>query len=137
LENELTLGNVVIYLKWLGVVFRQVHVIILVETLDFWQVPFCLFRHWFFTWHLFLVDMRLQLSLMPLVFVPTFASTILVNMVLLGDPTSNFTLEVQRVFILHASHHLHQTLEGIYDYFSFDRQFSRFKASNHARISTS
>jgi len=110
LENELTFGNVVTYFRWLGAIFRQVFVIIIVETLDLWQVPFHLFRHWLFTWYLFLVIMRLQFTLAPLVFFPTFASTNLTNMVLLGDPISNFTFEVRKAFVLHALHHFHQTL---------------------------
>jgi len=58
--------------------------------------------------------MRLQFTLAPLAFVPTFASTILASMVLIGDLISNFTLEVQKAFVLHALHHLHQTLNDAF-----------------------
>jgi hypothetical protein len=101
--------------------------IITVETFDLWQVPFRLFCRWFFTWHLFLVVMRLQFTLVPLAIVLTFASTIMANMVLLGDPTFNFTLEVQRAFVLHALHHLHQTLENIQDVYPLIDNFLDLK----------
>jgi len=109
-KNELTLGNVITYLTWLGAIFHQMPMIIIVETFDLWQVPFRIFRHWLFTWHLFHVVMKLQLTLAPFMFVPTFASTILSSMVFMDDPTSNFTLEVQKAFVFHVFHHFHQTL---------------------------
>ncbi len=34
LENQLTLGNVLAYLRWLGVVLHQMFVVVISETFD-------------------------------------------------------------------------------------------------------
>jgi hypothetical protein len=48
LENQLTLSNVVTYLRWFGVVLCQIFVVVTIETFDFGHVSLCLFNRWLF-----------------------------------------------------------------------------------------
>jgi hypothetical protein len=43
LENQLTLGNVLVYLRWLEVVLHQVFVVVTIETFDLEHVSLHLF----------------------------------------------------------------------------------------------
>jgi hypothetical protein len=88
LENEFTLGYVIIYPRWLGAIFHQVPVIVTIETFDLQKVSFRLLRHRLFIF----VIMKPQLMLAPLAFVLAFASTTFIGMMILGDLASNLTL---------------------------------------------
>jgi hypothetical protein len=43
LENQLTLGNAIIYPRWLGAILCQMSVVATIETFDFGQVSIHLF----------------------------------------------------------------------------------------------
>ncbi len=103
LDNQFTLGNALIYLGWLGVMF----VVVTIERFDLREVMLRLLDRQLFARRLFLVVLRPWLTL---ALVTTFASIVWANLILLGDHTFNFTLRVCRGFILHTLHHLHQPL---------------------------
>jgi len=58
LENELTLGNVIIYLRWLGAIFHQGLMIVTIEALDLQKILFRLLHHQLFIECLLFIIMR-------------------------------------------------------------------------------
>jgi hypothetical protein len=111
LENQLTLGNAIIYPRWLGAILCQMSVIVTIETFDLGQVPVHLF------WPAALWSLTSPCCLEALAslgptytYITTLASIAWVDLILLGDSISSFTFGAWKGFILHILHHLHQPL---------------------------